>query len=405
MVNQSGGFCTVDEALEALRRGEMIIVVDDEKRENEGDLLMAAEKASPEAVNFMAAKGRGLICLSLTAEQVKRLGLKMMTDVNESSHETAFTETIEARHGVTTGISAFDRSKTIRTAINPKASPADIVKPGHVFPLKAKEGGVLERAGHTEAAVDLMRMAGMNPSGVICEIMEEDGHMMRLPGLRTFARKHGLLLLTIADLIEYRLDHEPFIVRKATADMPTEYGKFTLYGYENRLDRKEHIALVKGDVSDGGPVLVRVHSECLTGDALGSLKCECGDQLHRSMELIEREGRGIIVYLRQEGRGIGLINKIHAYHLQEKGMDTVEANVALGFPSDLKEYGIGAQILHDLGVKKIRLLTNNPKKMVAISGYGMEVVERVPIYGKISEYNRKYLQTKKEKMGHLIDEI
>ena len=329
----------------------------------------------------------------------------MMTDVNESSHETAFTETIEARHGVTTGISAFDRSKTIRTAINPKASPADIVKPGHVFPLKAKEGGVLERAGHTEAAVDLMRMAGMNPSGVICEIMEEDGHMMRLPGLRKFARKHGLLLLTIADLIEYRLNHEPFIVRKAAADMPTEYGKFTLYGYENRLDRKEHIALVKGDVSDGEPVLVRVHSECLTGDALGSLKCECGDQLHRSMELIEREGRGIIVYLRQEGRGIGLINKIHAYHLQEKGMDTVEANVALGFPPDLREYGIGAQILHDLGVKKIRLLTNNPKKMVAISGYGMEVVERVPIYGKISEYNRKYLQTKKEKMGHLIDEI
>ncbi len=403
--NMDFKFNTIDEAVDTLKSGGMIVVVDDEKRENEGDIIMAAEKVTPEAVNFMAKEARGLVCLSVTADQVRRLGLKMMAEINESAHETAFTQSIEAREGVTTGISAYDRAKTILTAIKPGAGPADIVVPGHIFPLRARRGGVIERAGHTEAAVDLMTLGGMNPSGVLCEIMEGDGHMMRLPGLIGFAAEHGLPLISVADLISYRMKHEQFVKRKAVAELPTEYGDFRLYGYINTLDSKEHIALVKGDVDVDEPVLVRVHSECLTGDALGSMKCECGDQLHSAMKMVQEEGRGVVVYLRQEGRGIGLLNKIHAYHLQDSGMDTVEANVALGFPPDLRDYGIGAQILFDLGVKKIRLMTNNPKKVVAFSGYDMEIVERVAIMGRVSEHNIDYLRTKKEKMGHLIDNV
>ncbi len=398
-------FNSIEEALNDLKNGKMIIVVDDENRENEGDLLMLGEKVTPEAINFMAKFGRGLICMPITGEQTRRLNLKMMTDVNESSHETAFTESIEAREGVTTGISAHDRACTILKAIHPEATPADIVKPGHIFPLRAKDGGVLERAGHTEATVDLARLAGMNPAGVICEIMDEDGTMMRLPGLIDFAKKHGLKLITIVDLIKYRLHKEPFMRRIADAQLPTAYGNFTIVGYQNILDGKEHIALVHGKIDTAKPVLVRVHSECLTGDAFGSMKCECGDQLHTAMQMITKEGSGVIIYLRQEGRGIGLLNKIKAYHLQDKGMDTVEANLALGFQPDLREYGIGAQMLYDLGVTRMKLITNNPKKIIALEGFGMTVLERVPIVTGIGDMNKNYMRTKKEKMGHMLDEV
>jgi len=353
----------------------------------------------------MTKYGRGLVCLSLTEKRVEKLGLKMMAEDNESMHDTAFTQSIEAKHGVTTGISAHDRAHTIKTAIKDDISKEDIVVPGHIFPLKAKPGGVLERAGHTEAAVDLTKLAGLKPSGVICEIMDEDGTMMRLPKLKKFAAKHDMIIVTIADLIQYRLKRDKFMNRKAKADLPTEFGRFKIYGYENSINGQEHVALIKGEIKEDEPILVRVHSECLTGDAFGSMKCDCGNQLHGAMKKIEEEGRGVLVYLRQEGRGIGLLNKIKAYHLQDKGMDTVEANVALGFPPDLRNYGIGAQILSDLGVKKIKLLTNNPKKLIGLSGYGMEILERIPLQGEVCEYNRDYIKTKKEKMGHIIEDI
>lgn len=395
----------IDETIEEFKKGNMIIVVDDEDRENEGDLIIPAEKVTADDINFMTKYGRGLVCLSLTKERVNKLGLKMMTKKNESMHDTAFTQSIEAKHGVTTGISAHDRAHTIQTAIKDDVERDEIVVPGHIFPLKAKYGGVLERAGHTEAAMDLAKLAGLKPAGVICEIMDEDGTMMRLPKLKKYAVKHDMIIVTIADLIKYRLKRDKFMKRKAKAELPTNYGDFQIYGYENEINRKEHVALVKGDINTDDPVLVRVHSECLTGDAFGSRKCDCGNQLHIAMEIIEEEGRGVLIYLRQEGRGIGLLNKIKAYHLQDKGMDTVEANVALGFPPDLRNYGIGAQILSDLGIKKIKLLTNNPKKLVGLSGYGMEVLERIPIHGKVCEDNIDYIKTKKEKMGHMIEDI
>ncbi|TYB30411.1 MAG: bifunctional 3,4-dihydroxy-2-butanone-4-phosphate synthase/GTP cyclohydrolase II [Candidatus Mcinerneyibacterium aminivorans] len=396
---------SIEKAINEFQRGNMIIVVDDEDRENEGDLIIPAEKVTPEDINFMTKYGRGLVCLSLTEKRINKLGLKMMTEDNESMHDTAFTQSIEAKHGVTTGISAYDRSHTIKTAIKDNVSKDEIVVPGHIFPLKAKPGGVLERAGHTEAAVDLTKLAGLKPSGVICEIMDEDGTMMRLPKLKKYAAEHDLIIITIADLIQYRLKRDKFMKRKAKADLPTEYGQFKIYGYENEINKKEHVALVKGNVNTDEPVLVRVHSECLTGDAFGSQKCDCGNQLHIAMEMIEKENRGVLIYLRQEGRGIGLLNKIKAYHLQDKGMDTVEANVALGFPPDLRNYGIGAQILSDLGVKKIKLLTNNPKKLVGLSGYGMEILERIPLQGKVCKHNIDYIKTKKEKMGHMIEDV
>lgn len=398
-------FNTIDEAIVDLKKGKMIIVVDDENRENEGDLVMVAEKVTPESINFMSRYGRGLICLALTEKQIEKLGLKMMVDRNESSHETAFTESIDARFGITTGISAFDRARTILTAIDENATPYNIVKPGHIFPLKARKNGVLERNGHTEASVDLARLSGLNPSGVICEIINDDGTMMRLPDLIRYSSIHNLKLISIKDLVKYRLKREIILRKVACANLPTEYGDFKIIGYENILDGTEHIALVKGEINTDTPTLVRIHSECITGDTFGSTKCECGRQLHYSMELIAKHGKGVIVYLRQEGRGIGLLNKIRAYNLQDKGLDTVDANLALGFSPDSREYGIGAQILKDLGLtKKIRLLTNNPDKLLELSEY-VEILERVLIIKGINKHNINYLKTKKEKMGHLIDII
>ncbi len=398
-------FNTIEEAIEELQKGRMIILVDDEDRENEGDLCMAAEKVTPEAINFMAKYGRGLICLSLTPERVEELKLPMMTDENSSPYGTAFTVSIEAKRGVTTGISAHDRARTILTAIDPKTRPEDLARPGHVFPLKAKPGGVLQRVGHTEGSVDLARLAGLYPAGVICEIMNDDGTMARVPELMEFAKRHGLKIVTIKDIIKYRMRTERLIKRVAQTKLPTDYGEFTAIAYSNLVDPNIHIALVKGEINSDEPVLVRVHSQCLTGDVFGSKRCDCGEQLHRAMQMVEKEGKGVILYMRQEGRGIGLENKLKAYELQDKGLDTVEANIRLGFKPDLRDYGIGAQILVDLGVKQMRLMTNNPKKIVGLEGYGLKVVERVPIEIKPHEKNLIYLRTKKKKLGHLLENV
>ncbi|NWF98638.1 MAG: bifunctional 3,4-dihydroxy-2-butanone-4-phosphate synthase/GTP cyclohydrolase II [Nitrospirae bacterium] len=399
-------FNTIDEAIEDIEKGKMIILVDDEDRENEGDLCMAAEKVTPEAINFMAKYGRGLICLSLTPERVEELKLPMMTEDNTSAFGTAFTISIEAKKGVTTGISAADRARTILTAIDPKTKPEDLARPGHVFPLRAKPGGVLQRAGQTEGSVDLARLARLNPSGVICEIMSDDGTMARVPELMEFAKKHNLKIVTIKDLIKYRMRTELFVRRLAEVKMPTKYGgEFTAIAYGNILDDNVHIALVKGDIKPGDEVLVRVHSQCFTGDVFGSKRCDCGDQLQKAMEMIKKEGKGVILYMKQEGRGIGLLNKLKAYELQDKGLDTVEANLKLGFKPDLRDYGIGAQMLVDLGVRKMRLMTNNPKKIIGLEGYGLKVVERVPIEINPNEKNISYLKTKKKKMGHMLENV
>lgn len=394
-------FNTIEEAIEDIKNGKIVVVVDDEDRENEGDLLMAAEKATPEAINFMAAYGRGLICMPMTGERLSELALNQMVSNNTDAKGTAFTVSIDAV-GTTTGISAHERAMTVIKAIEDDAKPEDFQRPGHIFPLQARDGGVLKRAGHTEAAVDLARLAGLKPAGVICEIMNEDGTMARVPHLMEYVEKHDLKIITIADLIAYRRRNETLIEREGEASLPTKYGEFKLVGYREKLTGKEHVALVKGNVENGEPVLIRVHSECLTGDVLGSLRCDCGDQLAAALTAINEEGRGILLYMRQEGRGIGLLNKIKAYELQDRGMDTVEANIALGFAPDLRDYGVGAQILEDLGVKEVKLMTNNPKKISGISGYGIEIVERVPIQMNHNERNEFYLRTKKEKMEHML---
>lgn len=394
---------TIDEALLDIRKGKMVILVDDEDRENEGDLCIAAEKATPQAINFMAKHGRGLICLSLTSDKVKALQLPLMVSDNTSAFKTAFTVSIEAKRGVTTGISAADRATTVLTAIADDTKPEDLARPGHVFPLEAKSGGVLVRTGQTEGSVDLARLAGLKPAGVICEVMNDDGTMARMPDLEIFAKKHGVKIVTIADLIRYRLQNESLVRRAAVTTLPTVYGgEFTAIAYENEVDKQQHLALVKGDIRSEDAVLVRVHSECLTGDVFGSQRCDCGDQLHTAMRMVAQEGKGVLVYMHQEGRGIGLINKMKAYALQDQGQDTVEANLALGFEPDLRDYGLGAQILRDLGIRKIRLMTNNPKKIVGLQGYGLEVVERISIECKPGKRNINYLKTKKKKMGHLL---
>jgi len=396
----------VKKAIEEIKKGKMVILSDDEDRENEGDLAMAAEKVTPEAVNFMAKYGRGLICLSLTGEKVQQLDLPLMvhTSTNTSAFQTAFTVSIDAKKGTSTGISTADRAVTVLAAIADDAKPDDLARPGHIFPLQAKDGGVLRRTGQTEGSVDLARLAGLKPAGVICEIMNEDGTMSRMPDLEKFAKQHDLMIVTVADIIRYRLNMESLVKRAVDTFLPTEYGgDFRAIIYENIVDSNSHIALVKGEWEPEEEVLVRVHSECLTGDSLGSLRCDCGEQLHKAMALIEAEGKGIIVYMRQEGRGIGLFNKMRAYALQDQGKDTVEANIELGFDEDLRDYGIGAQILRDLGVSKMRLLTNNPRKIIGLEAYGLVITERISIQSKPKKHNIKYLQTKKKKMGHILD--
>jgi len=395
----------VGKIIDQFREGKMIILVDDEDRENEGDLAIAAEKITPEIINFMAIHGRGLICLALDESIVNQLELPMMTSRNTSRFGTAFTVSIEAKKGVTTGISAYDRATTILTAVHKDATPDDIVTPGHVFPLKARKGGVLVRAGQTEGSVDLARLAGLRPAAVICEIMKDDGTMARMPDLEKFSEEFNIPIVTIADIIEYRMRTEKLVRRVAEAKLPTKYGEFKIMVYVNDIEPGEQIVLQKGEISPDDEVLVRVHSECLTGDVLHSLRCDCGDQLHTAMEMIEKEGKGVVLYLRQEGRGIGILNKIKAYALQDLGKDTVEANEALGFKADLRDYGIGAQILSDLGIRKMRLMTNNPKKLKGLEGYHLKIVERIPIVVEPTDYSLKYLKTKKEKMGHLLENI
>jgi len=398
-------FARIEDALAAIRAGKMVIVVDDEDRENEGDLTIAAEKVTPEAINFMARHGRGLICLSMTPERLDELEIPLMVSQNTSRFETAFCVPIEAKGRTTTGISAADRATTALTAIDPTTKPSDLARPGHMFPLRSRTGGVMVRAGQTEAAVDLARIAGLYPAGVICEVMNEDGTMARVPQLARFAKKHGLLLITIADLIKYRIRNELLVRRVATARLPTKYGTFQIHAFENLLDNQTHVALVQGDITDGLNVLVRVHSSCLTGDVLHSIRCDCGAQLDAAMQRIGTEGRGVLLYLNQEGRGIGLVGKLRAYGLQDEGFDTVEANERLGFKADQRDYGVGVQILRELGIRSMRLLSNNPRKLVGIEGYGLSVSEWLPIEIPASDSTRRYLRTKKEKLGHKLSSV
>jgi 3,4-dihydroxy 2-butanone 4-phosphate synthase / GTP cyclohydrolase II len=402
MSSTQTAFSTIEEAIEDIRQGKMVVVCDDENRENEGDLTMAAQFITPEAINFMAKEGRGLICLALTPERCEELGLDLMAAKNESAFETAFTVSIEARSGVSTGISAADRARTIQVAIDSKASPRELVQPGHVFPLKAKAGGVLERVGQTEAAVDLARLAGLIPAGVICEIMNDDGTMARVDDLIPYCERHGVKMVTVAELVAYRRRHEKLVERVVATRLPTGFGEFAAVGYRSLIDNKHHVALVKGEVDGAADVLVRVHSECLTGDVFHSLRCDCGEQLESALAMIEGEGRGVLLYLSQEGRGIGLLNKLKAYKLQEEGLDTVDANLRLGLPADLRDYGIGAQILVDLGLSSIRILTNNPKKISGLAGYGLSVSDQLPIQHAPNPHNEAYLRAKRDRLGHTL---
>jgi 3,4-dihydroxy 2-butanone 4-phosphate synthase/GTP cyclohydrolase II len=398
-------FARIEDAVEAIRAGKMIIIVDDADRENEGDLMIAAEKVTPGAINFMARHGRGLICLSMTPERLDELEIPLMVSQNSSRFDTGFCVTIEAKHRTSTGISASDRAETVLTAIDPATTPADLARPGHMFPLRSRTGGVLVRTGQTEAAVDLAKIAGLYPAGVICEVMNEDGTMARVPQLTRFAKRHGLLMVTVADLVKYRMHNESLVRRVATAKMPTDYGEFICHAFENQIDHQAHLAFVRGDIGDGKDVLVRVHSSCLTGDGLHSIRCDCGAQLDAAMRKIADEGRGVLLYLNQEGRGIGLANKIRAYELQDEGFDTVEANERLGFKADQRDYGMGVQILKELGVRTMRLLSNNPRKLVGVEGYGLSIAEWLPLEIPASDSTRRYLKTKKEKMGHKLSSV